>query len=150
MESNKNLFCDIIKNGMNKDRNLFVNKVSEEIPVAEYKAGLSNKRVNKFINKRVSYNGVWYDSIKECDFAKELDLRKKAFDINDWSRQIPFILEINGIHICKYICDFKVFSNDNVATYYDVKGFKKGGAYRMFKIKQSLMKAIYNIDIVER
>jgi hypothetical protein len=78
----------------------------------------------------------------------ELDLRIKAGDIIEWDRQIRMPIEVNGIHICNYICDFRYLDKDGL-HYVDVKGMKKGPAYQMFKLKKKLVLAIYKIEIRE-
>ena len=60
--------------------------------------------------------------------------------------QPRYILEVNGIHIAKYVADFwyaDLLSNINVIE--DVKGVRT----REYIIKKKLMKAIHGIEIVE-
>lgn len=109
--------------------------------------------VNKYRNKKTEYNGVKYDSKKESEYAFKLDILKNAKDITervlDIERQVTYKLQVNAIHICKYILDFKVTFADGRIEYIDVKGYKKGGAYSIFKIKKSLMEACHGILIKE-
>jgi len=102
---------------------------------------------NKYNAIQKEYNGVMYHSTKEANYAQRLDLGIKAKVIEKWERQLTFKLNVNGILICKYILDFKVFYSDSTIRHIDVKGAKKGQAYNMFVIKQKLMKAIHNIDV---
>jgi len=39
---------------------------------------------------------------------------------------------------------------DDSVEYLDIKGYKKGGAYRMFQIKQALVFAVHGIKIIEK
>lgn len=104
---------------------------------------------SKYKNQWTEYNGVNYQSKKEAAYAKELDLLQKAKQIKSWKRQIKMPIEINGQHICNYICDFEILNNDGTVTYADAKGMKSGVPYQMFKLKTKLVKALYNIDIKE-
>ena len=88
-----------------------------------------------------------YDSTKEADYARDLDLKIKGKIIDKCERQITYRLEVNGVLICKYILDFKEYYPDGKVRYVDVKGYKKGQAFTLFQLKQKLMKAIYNIDV---
>lgn len=88
------------------------------------------------------YNGVLYDSMKEANYAKELDLRVKSQDIKSWvgdKKKLKFHLSVNGIRICSYTPDFMVVSNDNSIEYIDVKGVET----TVFKVKWKLIQALY-------
>lgn len=82
------------------------------------------KRFNKFSNKRTEYNGVYFDSIKEADYAQELDLRIKAKDLKEWKRQVPIDLIVNGEKICTYKIDFVEIDHRGNEMYTEIKGFE--------------------------
>lgn len=109
-------------------------------------SGISKTR-NKYGAIVKEYNGVKYHSTKEADYAKKLDFLVKCKQVEKWERQTTYKLVVEGILICKYILDFKVYYPDGHVEFIDVKGSKKGQAYQMFVIKQKLMKAIHNIDV---
>lgn len=88
-------------------------------------------------------------STKEAKYAQALDWQIKIGEITKWQRQIPFDIEVEGVHICKYICDFVVYHKSGRIEYVDVKGYKGGAAYNVFSLKKKLMLATYGIDIVE-
>ncbi len=116
----------------------------------EYHAYLGKStKVLKYFNKKVEYNGNKYDSIAEAKYAQELDLQMYSKDVVSWERQVRFKLDVNGVHICDYILDFKVFYPDGTIKYVDVKGYRKGIAYRVFTIKKSLMMACWGINVIE-
>lgn len=104
---------------------------------------------NKFGAIKTDYNGIKYDSRKEAAYAQTLDLCKKAVGKSDRvveiERQLPYLLEVNGVKICKYILDFKVKYADGRTEYIDVKGVLTP----VYKLKKKLVKAIHNIDIKE-
>jgi len=107
--------------------------------------------MNKFGAIKTSYKNEIYDSKAESRMALHLDLLKNARDPKErvlkWERQIPFDLVVNGEKICKYICDFRVEYADKRVEFLDVKGYKKGSAYSVFRIKQKLMLACHGITV---
>lgn len=123
-------------------------QLGSDIKIISY-VPVSIEKKSKYNNKIVWYNDVKYQSQKEADYAKNLDWKLKASEIKSWSRQVQFVLIVNGYLICKYYVDFKVVHNDDKIEYVDVKGYKKGVAYRLFETKSRLVKALYNIDIIE-
>lgn len=112
-----------------------------------------SKKVNKYMAKATEFDGERYDSKKEAEYARKLAIAQGAKNASDRvvliERQLPFRLEVNGILICKYILDFKVTYADGRVAFVDVKGYKQGVAYRMFKLKSHLMAALYNITVIE-
>jgi hypothetical protein len=55
---------------------------------------------NKYHAKTCFYNGFWYDSKFEANYAMNLDMRLKAKDIDSWERQYPARIMYNGEKIC--------------------------------------------------
>lgn len=101
---------------------------------------------NKFNAQKTSYNGVLYDSKKEAEYAAKFDVLRKAAGkdkVVKVERQVPFSFDHNGVHICKYILDFKLTMGDGRIRYLDIKGFET----REFSIKRKLLKAFYGIEI---
>lgn len=96
-------------------------------------------RNNKYGNRRAEYNGKFYHSKKEADYAAELDLRKKAGDILSWTPQHRLSLDINGHHICNYIIDFLVIDKTGEEQIHEIKGF----ATDLWKLKWALTEAIW-------
>ena len=78
---------------------------------------------NKFNAKKTSYNGRIYHSVLECNYAIELDWRKKAGEIKEIIPQYRFDLRINGIHWRYYKIDFKIELKDGTFEYVEIKGF---------------------------
>lgn len=77
---------------------------------------------NKYNNTPQLYNGMRYDSKKEAEYAKQLDLRVKAKDIKSWERQVKIDLRVNGKHIANYYCDFLITHKDGHKEYVEIKG----------------------------
>lgn len=105
---------------------------------------------NKYGNVWTEYNGVKYQSKKEANYARELDLRVRAHDIERYERQVRFPIEMNDVKICTYICDFVVYDKNGV-SYIDVKGYRNpnDAAYKMYLLKKKLVKAFYGIELQE-
>ena len=101
---------------------------------------------NKFNAMKTAYNGVMYDSKKEAEYAAKFDQLSKAAGkdkVVKVERQIPFSFDHNGVHICKYILDFRLTMGDGRVRYLDIKGFET----REFSIKRKLLRAFFGIEI---
>ena len=77
---------------------------------------------SKLGNHPTEYGGVRYDSKAESCYARDLDLKIKAGLVLRWERQVVFSLDVNGVHICKYKLDFRVYLADGSIEHIDVKG----------------------------
>lgn len=99
----------------------------------------SEPKRNKFGAKRTEYNGREYDSKREAKHAAELDLRIKAGEVKKWEAQHKIELESNGVHICNYFIDFKVWMSDGLIEYHEVKGRETA----LWRLKWKMAKAQY-------
>lgn len=122
--------------------------------------------MSKYHSKKITKNGNTYDSLKEYRRHNELLLLEKAGAITDLQRQVIFVLIptqrepdtkgvrggiIKGAVIerrCVYIADF-VYNENGKKVVEDVKGYKKGTAYELFKIKRKLMLYVHGILVKE-
>ena len=111
-------------------------------------------------------DGDLYDSKKEARRGIELTLAEKAGEIQNLRRQVKFVLipeqrepdtvgprggRKRGKLIEKelaYIADF-VYEEDGRTIVEDVKGYRDGGAYRIFVVKRKLMLFLKGIHVVE-
>ncbi len=109
---------------------------------------------NKFKAKRTVYDGFSFHSKKEAGYAKTLDLLKKSFKPSEkvlsYRKQVPFPIVVNEKKICTYLLDFLVTYVDGRIEHIDVKGYRKGTAYEVFKIKKKLVECLYNITVIEK
>ena len=127
--------------------------------------------MNKYFNKKVTINGESFDSKKEAKRYQELLLLQRAGKISNLQRQVRYELIPaqyqtyeryskkgerlkDGVELIErkveYVADFVYTLTDtgeNVVE--DVKGYKSGAAYDMFKLKRKLMLAIHSIRIKE-
>lgn len=94
---------------------------------------------NKYNAQSQVYNNYRYDSRKEATYAIELDWRIKAGEITKWERQHKISIDVNGIHICNYYIDFKVYYPNEKIEYVEVKGFETD----LWRLKWRLSKAMY-------
>lgn len=109
--------------------------------------------MSKYRNKKVLVDGVAFDSKKEAKRYRELKLLEDAGIIEKLERQVKFDLLPNqkdpdGKVIerkVQYIADFVYLKNGKVYVE-DVKGYRDGGAYRVFVIKRKLM--LYRFGLV--
>lgn len=112
----------------------------------EYKKLKQGGQTGKCKNLISFYNGIKFDSKKEMNRYKELELLYKLGKIKDLRHQVVYKIIVNGYLVCKYIADFVYFDIEkNIEIVEDVKGFRT----LHYKLKKKLMKAVYNIDIQE-
>jgi hypothetical protein len=107
---------------------------------------------SKYGNERCVVDGLHFRSLKEVRRYRELRILEAAGQIKDLRREVPFELRVNGRTICVYVADFVYYVTGRMVmhpTIEDVKGMRKGIAYRLFKIKVALMHAIHGHVVVE-
>jgi len=111
------------------------------------------QKKSKFRNTWTVVDNIKFPSLKEANRYKELRLLQAAGEISDLQWHVPFSLNHRGIEICVYIADFvyrKTAPTKRPARVVeDVKGYKQGSVYRLFKVKKALMKALHSIDVIE-
>ena len=105
---------------------------------------------NKFNARKCEYKGMNFDSKKELARYMILEDMYRRGAIKHLRRQVEFEL-ISGndkFKPVKYVADFmyRIGDNDYVE---DVKGYKKGAAYQVFRIKQKLMYDKHGINVFE-
>lgn len=120
----------------------------------------------KYHSRKITRDGMTFDSVKEYRRFCELSLLEKAGAITDLKRQVEFVLIpaqrepdtvgkrggiIKGKTIeqkCSYIADF-VYTENGKTVVEDVKGYKQGTAYAVFTIKRKMMLYFHGIRIRE-
>lgn len=98
----------------------------------------SSRSGNKLGAKGQYYNGSYYHSHGEAEYAQQLDFRLKGGDITDWKRQVKISLDVNGHHVTNYFMDFIVTHNDGSTELIEYKGFET----RHWEIKWALLHAL--------
>lgn len=110
---------------------------------------------NKYHNKKVTVDGITFDSVKEARRYSELILLQRAGKIKDLRRQWKYVLipsqyaEVDGKRKCierecTYVADF-VYLQDGEIIVEDTKGFRTPE----YKIKRKLMLFLKGIRIKE-
>jgi len=100
--------------------------------------------MSKYKAVKTIVDGIKFDSKKEALRYGDLKTLVRAGEIKDLELQPRFNFALNGVKICFYKADFKYTENGETIIN-DVKGFKTP----MYNLKKKLMKAFYNIDILE-
>lgn len=104
-------------------------------------------RRNKFNAKQTMVDGMRFHSRAEARRWSELKLYQKGGLIERLERQVLYPLVVNGVRVSTYIADFVY--HDLKANRWVVEDVKSPATARLadFKMKRSLMQAIYNIDL---
>ena len=106
---------------------------------------------NKYQNKKCEYEGMKFDSQKERDYYKKLELLQKYGKITDLKRQVEFVvletfqLEGKTYRKTKYIADFTYKDEKGKYHIVDTKGFKTPE----YLLKKKLMAWKYGYEIEE-
>lgn len=104
--------------------------------------------MNKFHAKKTQCSqGHWHDSGKEADYCSELAIKLRAGEISGYETQVSFELQpafvpcdgAKKIRAITIVPDFVVFHLDGVREVVDVKGYKKGPHYDLFKVKWKML-----------
>ena len=122
----------------------------EYMSIEEYRELLKKPKRNKYNAKKTKIDGNTFDSVKEAEYYKELELLRKTGEIKWYCLQPTFILS-EGI---KYKADFIVLDKNKPKVHkdkyqihvIDVKGFKTD----VYKLKKKLLKNKYNIELEEK
>jgi hypothetical protein len=103
---------------------------------------------SKYHNKKVTVNGITFDSEKEASRWQELRLMERAGEITALVRQvkIELIPKTKLYRACYYIPDFTYFDKRTGKTVYeDVKGMKT----KEYLLKRKLLYWRHGIEILE-
>lgn len=96
------------------------------------------RRGSKYGARSSTYNGIQYHSKLEAQYAIDLDLLKKAGEIEGWERQVKIPLDVNGFHIANYYVDFVVTHKNGIKEFVEVKGFET----EVWRLKWKLFEAL--------
>lgn len=105
----------------------------------------------KYHNRKVTVNGITYDSKKEMRRHAELLMLEKAGQISELQRQVKFVLipsqRIDGKVVereCSYRADF-VYIENGKKVVEDTKGFRTPD----YILKRKMLLYFYGIQIKE-
>jgi hypothetical protein len=105
-----------------------------------------NPAKRKYRNSPTLVENIRFDSAKEASRWSELRLLEKAGKIENLTRQVKFSLDVEGVHICNYLCDF-AYDEDGEVVVEDVKS--PATKTRVYLIKKRIMRGLYRIEIRE-
>lgn len=103
---------------------------------------------SKYHNKKVTVDGLTFDSLKEASRYEELKLLVRAGEIKDLKRQVPIeiVPKTDKFRAVRYIADFTyTLTKNGQPVWEDVKGMKTD----LYKLKKKLIYWIYGIEIRE-
>ncbi len=120
-----------------------------EMTVEEYQAMLAQQgRGNKYGAVKTEVDGFVFASRAEARRYGELKMLEDSGEITELALQVPYSLDVNGVHVCDYVADFVYrVSPDPVKgkVVEDVKGKRTA----VYQLKKKLMLAVYGITILE-
>lgn len=115
------------------------------------------RRRNKYGAKKVTIDGITFDSKAEARYYQRLKLLQKSGEIKKFDRQVPFELvpkyispgSGKTVRSVKYVVDFVITYSDGRQEIIDVKGtetsvFKLKAKLFMHKFNKPLILAKYN------
>lgn len=110
------------------------------------------RRRNKYGAKKVTIDGITFDSKAEARYYQRLKLLQKSGEIKEFDRQVPFELvpkyispgTRKTVRAVKYVVDFVVTYSDDRQEIIDVKGTETS----VFKLKAKLFMHKYNKPLI--
>lgn len=113
--------------------------------------------MSKYKARKTVINGIVFDSKKEGGRFLELSRLQETGAIKDLRLQVPFELipsqRKDGRVVersIKYVADFVyIDAETGEQIVEDVKGYRGGGAYAVFKIKKKLMLYFHGVQVKE-
>lgn len=125
-------------------------KLSKEVYNKLLNNSITTKQ-NKYKNKKVYYDGHWFDSQKEKSWYIKYKLMEQAGEIHDLKMQFPFTLietfklQNKTYRKTIYKADFTYYDKQGKYHVIDVKGIRTD----VYKLKKKLMAWKYGIEIEE-
>ena len=99
---------------------------------------------SKYFSQPVIIDGLRFASKKEGARYRELKLLEKAGHIKNLELQPRYDFIINGVNCGHYKADFRYFENGKRIVE-DVKGVRTP----VYTLKSKLLKALYNVEVLE-
>ena len=126
---------------------------------------MTRRSGNKFGARKKEIDGIVFDSTHEAEVYQNLRMQQQLGLIRDLRCHVPMPIEVNRQLVFFYHCDF-VFTRlppknaewesrhpaeamGSHVVYQDAKGYKKGAAYQLFRLKKAVIKAALGIEIEE-
>lgn len=104
--------------------------------------------MNKYKAKKTVVDGITFDSKKEAEYYQQIKMHERSGNLKDVELQPRFDIIVNGKKIAYYKADFRFYDlGERKERVIDVKGYKGGPAWSMFRLKKKLVEALYGIEI---
>ncbi len=107
----------------------------------------TQKKPNKYRNRKTMRGGILFDSKKEADRFTELQILERGGLISNLELQPKFAIVINGVKVCDYVGDFQ-YMRTGEKIIEDVKS-EMTRKLPVYRLKFKLMKACHGITILE-
>ena len=110
------------------------------MPVGEYRVSYLKKagKKSKYRSTKIDFNGIRFDSKFEAKVYEDLLFQLNLGLLIEIKRQVKIPLEVNGVLICNYICDFRVVDKYGQVKYVEAKGM----VLPVYAIKKKLFLAL--------
>jgi len=105
----------------------------------------TSPRRSKYGNRRVSVDGLRFDSQAEARRYEDLRLMEAAGEIARLQVHPRFPLRVGTVLVGTYVADFAYLDRQGLPVVEDVKGVRTA----VYRLKRKLMQALHGIDIVE-
>jgi hypothetical protein len=99
----------------------------------------------KYGNRRVTEDGIPFDSLAELRRYRELRMLEAAGVIAGLEVHPRYPLVVNGVKVGSYEADFRYVTPEGETVIEDVKGVRTS----TYKLKKRLVEALYGIQVVE-
>ena len=103
---------------------------------------------NKFNAIKTLVDGITFDSRHEAEVYTNLRIQQSLGQITNLQTQVPLQVIVHGVHVFTYTADFR-YVRDGKECWCDAKGYRKGTAYQLFKLKQKVIAASMGINVEE-
>ncbi len=111
---------------------------------------------SKYLNKKVTHDGITFDSMKEYRRWLILHDKQNSGEIQGLRHHEIFSFDFNGFHICNYEADFcytTLTSTEGIQEPddYIVEDVKSAHTRKLpvYRLKKKMMRAFYGIEINE-
>lgn len=101
--------------------------------------------MKKYRNKRVSVDGILFDSKAEAKRYGELKILQSAGEIHGLEVHKRYSLLVAGTKVSVYEADFVYTTRDGETVVEDVKGVRTA----LYKLKKKMWEAMYGMNITE-
>ena len=103
-------------------------------------------RKTKYGNKKITIDGITFDSLKEGKRYRELKLLERGGVISNLELQPRFDITIDGTYVAHYKADFRYIDQEKQKTVVeDVKGVRTP----VYRLKKKLVEALYRGTVIE-